>query len=80
LPSLLKGSSSRRSIHADELKDSREAQRVKDLKSKTDRQKERADREREKAEKEKQKKEEKERSESRISVLMGRKRGKVSFP
>jgi dual specificity tyrosine-phosphorylation-regulated kinase 2/3/4 len=80
LPSLLKGSSSRRSLHADELKDPKEAQRVKDnLKSKADREKERMDREREKAEREKQKKEEKERSESRISVLMGRKRGKVSF-
>ena len=64
LPSLLKGSSSRRSLHADKSdsnKDVKENQRARDEKEKL----------------EKQKKEDKERSESRISVLMGRKRGKV---
>ncbi|GJE97061.1 dual specificity protein kinase domain-containing protein [Phanerochaete sordida] len=61
LPSLLKGSSSRRSLHSDKEKsDSRSG---KDEGRTTD--------------KEKQKKEEKDRSESRISVLMGRKRGKT---
>lgn len=62
LPSLLKGSSSRRSLHSDKEKsDSRSAK------------------EEARAEKEKHKKDEKDRSESRISVLMGRKRGKVSL-
>jgi dual specificity tyrosine-phosphorylation-regulated kinase 2/3/4 len=61
LPSLLKGSSSRRSFHAEKNDDS---QRAKDA-------------EKEKLERERQKKEDKDRSESRISVLMGRKRGKV---
>lgn len=66
LPSLLKGSSSRRSLHSDS-KDAKERQRVHD-----------AEREKEKkTEKERQKKEDKDRSESRISVLMGRKRGKA---
>ncbi|KAK0445384.1 hypothetical protein EV421DRAFT_1890266 [Armillaria borealis] len=60
LPSLLKGSSSRKSLHSD----SRES--VKDSPRKDS----------EKARSEK-KKEDKERSESRISVLMGRKRGKT---
>ncbi|KAK0210456.1 CMGC/DYRK/DYRK2 protein kinase [Desarmillaria ectypa] len=60
LPSLLKGSSSRKSLHSD----SRES--VKDSPRKDS----------EKARLEK-KKEDKERSESRISVLMGRKRGKT---
>ncbi|KAI0948418.1 hypothetical protein AcV7_009169 [Taiwanofungus camphoratus] len=63
LPSLLKGSSSRRSLHSDkeksDAKSSKEGQSTKDV------------------EKDKQKKEDKERSESRISVLMGRKRGKT---
>ena len=63
LPSLLKGSSSRRSLHSDKEKsDSKSAKEDGRL-----------------TDKEKQKKEEKDRSESRISVLMGRKRGKVSF-
>lgn len=65
LPSLLKGSSSRRSLHSDkeksDAKSSKDSSRGKD------------------SDKEKPKKEEKERSESRISVLMGRKRGKVRW-
>lgn len=60
LPSLLKGSSSRRSLHSDREKS--DAKSGKEAGS----------------EKEKHKKDEKDRSESRISVLMGRKRGKVS--
>lgn len=60
LPSLLKGSSSRRSLHSDKEKSD----------SKSGRDDGRSD-------KEKTKKDEKDRSESRISVLMGRKRGKV---
>ena len=64
LPSLLKGSSSRRSLHSDKEKSD----------AKNAREEARHARE---AEKEKHKKEDKERSESRISVLMGRKRGKV---
>ncbi|KAJ7184093.1 hypothetical protein C8R46DRAFT_937896 [Mycena filopes] len=69
--SLLKGSSSRRSLHADSKEAARELQRTKD-----------AEKEKEKIlkaerEKQKQKKEDKDRSESRISVLMGRKRGKT---
>lgn len=69
LPSLLK-SSSRRSLHGDKsdaAKETKESARSKDLekeKSKQD-------------QKEKSKQDQKERSESRISVLMGRKRGKV---
>ena len=63
LPSLLKGSSSRRSLHSDkeksDAKSSKDSSRSKD------------------SDKEKPKKEEKDRSESRISYLMGRKRGKV---
>lgn len=59
LPSLLKGSSSRRSLHSDSQKS--------DAKSGKDTDKE----------KDRQKREDKDRSESRISVLMGRKRGKV---
>ena len=71
LPSLLKGSSSRRSLNADAKDAAKEVQKAKDA---AEKEKARADR----AEKEKQKKDEKERSESRISVLMGgRKRGKV---
>ena len=61
LPSLLKGSSSRRSLHSD--------------KEKSD---SRSGKDESRSDKEKQKKEDKDRSESRISVLMGRKRGKVS--
>ncbi len=74
-PSLLK-SSSRRSLHSDS-KDAakelaKEAQRAKDA----DRE---SEKERHKAEKERQKKEDKDRSESRISVIINRKRGKVSL-
>lgn len=64
LPSLLKSSSSRRSLHNDAKDAAKEIQRAKDAAEK------------DKARAEKQKKEE--RSESRISVLMGgRKRGKT---
>ncbi|KAH8108194.1 hypothetical protein BXZ70DRAFT_884904 [Cristinia sonorae] len=59
LPSLLKGSSSRRSLHSDRDKDTKS---TKDPKG---------------SDKEKTKKDDKDRSESRISVLMGRKRGKT---
>ncbi|KAG6816950.1 hypothetical protein H0H87_001465 [Tephrocybe sp. NHM501043] len=71
LPSLLK-SSSRRSLHSDSKETAKELQKLKDA------EKERA--KQEKVEKERQKKEDKDRSESRISVLMGgvtRKRGKT---
>lgn len=73
LPALLK-SSSRRSLHAD-AKDAakelaKEAQRAKEAARESEK-------ERQKAEKERQKKEDKDRSESRISVIMNRKRGKV---
>jgi len=71
LPSLLKGSSSRRSLHTDSKDAAKEIQRAKDA---AEKERSRASR----AEKETQKKDEKERSESRLSVLMGgRKRGKV---
>jgi len=74
LPSLLKGSSSRRSLHADSKDAAKlEIQRAKDAARDAEKEKARL----EKLEKEKQKKEDKDRSESRISVLMGRKRGKV---
>lgn len=64
LPSLLKGSSSRRSLHSDKEKnDSKHHSSSKDNSSSS--------------RPEKSKKDEKDRSESRISVLMGRKRGKV---
>lgn len=71
IPSLLKGSSSRKSLHAGDKSDTgrdsdRDANRSKQ-------------KEKEKAERSRLKKEEKERSESRISVLMGRKRGKVGL-
>ncbi|KAL6309179.1 hypothetical protein BKA93DRAFT_724499 [Sparassis latifolia] len=63
IPSLLKGSSSRRSLHSDkeksDAKSSKEGSTSKD------------------SEREKSKKDERDRSESRISVLMGRKRGKT---
>ncbi|KAI0637280.1 hypothetical protein C8Q77DRAFT_559238 [Trametes polyzona] len=62
LPSLLKGSSSRRSLHSDKEKS--------DAKSSRDTAASSSDRER-------HKKDDKDRSESRISVLMGRKRGKT---
>ncbi|KAI0688750.1 hypothetical protein BC835DRAFT_285298 [Cytidiella melzeri] len=64
LPSLLKGSSSRRSLHSDKEKS--------DAKSAKEEARHARD-----AEKERQKRDDKERSESRISVLMGRKRGKT---
>jgi dual specificity tyrosine-phosphorylation-regulated kinase 2/3/4 len=74
LPSLLKGSSSRRSLHAeksDSKDSSNDSKRAKDV--------ERSAKETAKLQKEKQKREDKDRSESRISVMMGRKRGKVYF-
>ena len=66
LGSLLKGSTSRRNLQAgkDEPKSDRESRRARDTDGG-------------KSDKEKVKKDEKDRSESRISVLMGRKRGKV---
>ena len=66
LSSLLKGSTSRRNLQAgkDEPRSDRESRRARDTDGG-------------KSDKEKAKKEEKDRSESRISVLMGRKRGKV---
>lgn len=70
LPSLLK-SSSRRSLHAESKEAAREIQKAKDAEKERGKQ--------EKLEKERQKKEDKDRSESRISVLMGRRRGKVRF-
>lgn len=69
IPSLLKGSSSRKSLHGGDKSDT-----GKDSDRDVNRSKQK---EKEKAERSKLKKEEKERSESRISVLMGRKRGKV---
>ena len=72
IPSLLKGSSSRKSLHGGDKSDTG---RDSDRDANRSRQKEK-----EKAERSKLKKEDKERSESRISVLMGRKRGKVSNP
>lgn len=66
LPSLLKGSSSRRSLHGD----------IKDSASKNMKELDESKRDKARSDKEK-KKDEKDRSESRISVLMGRKRGKV---
>lgn len=66
LGSLLKGSSSRRNLQSgkDDPKSDRESRRVRDTDGG-------------KSEKEKAKKDDKDRSESRISMLMGRKRGKV---
>ncbi|KAI0303440.1 hypothetical protein B0F90DRAFT_1935362 [Multifurca ochricompacta] len=66
LGSLLKGSSSRRNLQSgkDDTKSDREGRRARDNDGG-------------KSDKEKAKKEEKDRSESRISVLMGRKRGKT---
>lgn len=69
LPSLLK-SSSRRSLHADAKDAAKEAQRAKDAARELEKEKT-------KLEKERQKKEDKDRSESRISVIINRKRGKV---
>jgi len=68
--SLLK-SSSRRSLHADAKDVAKEAQKVKDIARESEKEKA-------KLEKERQKKEDKDRSESRISVIINRKRGKVS--
>ncbi|KAF7971643.1 hypothetical protein HWV62_20682 [Athelia sp. TMB] len=73
IPSLLKGSSSRRSLHGDKSDSASEAKRSKEV-EKAERE---AAKESAKLQKEKQKKEDKERSESRISVMMGRKRGKT---
>ncbi|KAF5365620.1 hypothetical protein D9758_003147 [Tetrapyrgos nigripes] len=70
LPSLLKGSSSRKSLHSDSKEAVKDAQRARDAAKE-------AEREKTRVEKEKLKKEEKDRSESRISALMGRKRGKT---
>ncbi|KAJ6611802.1 hypothetical protein B0H10DRAFT_2055222 [Mycena sp. CBHHK59/15] len=67
--SLLKGSTSRRSLHADSKEAAKELQKIKDAEKEKGKL--------EKAEKEKQRKDDKDRSESRISVLMGRKRGKT---
>lgn len=66
LPSILKGSSSRKSVHVDKnmgIRDSDVESRARDSGT----------------ENLKTKKDDKDRSESRISVLMGRKRGKVSY-
>jgi dual specificity tyrosine-phosphorylation-regulated kinase 2/3/4 len=71
LPSLLKGSNSRRSVHGGDKSDS-------EKKAKEEKIREKEEKLREKEKKKEDKKEEKERSESRISVLMGRRRGKVS--
>ncbi|KAF7311678.1 CMGC/DYRK/DYRK2 protein kinase [Mycena kentingensis (nom. inval.)] len=68
--SLLK-SSSRRSLHADSKEAAKELQKMKEA----EKEKERLARI--EKEKERQKKDDKDRSESRISVLMGRKRGKT---
>ncbi|PVF99135.1 hypothetical protein CPB86DRAFT_784142 [Serendipita vermifera] len=70
LPSLLKGSNSRRSVHAGDKSDS-------EKKAKEEKIREKEEKLREKERKREDKKEEKERSESRISVLMGRRRGKT---
>ncbi|KAF4615076.1 hypothetical protein D9613_002862 [Agrocybe pediades] len=67
--SLLK-SSSRRSLHADTKDATKEAQKAKDSSRESDKEKA-------KLEKERQKKEDKDRSESRISVIINRKRGKT---
>lgn len=69
LPSLLK-SSSRRSLHADAKDAAKEAQRAKEIARELEKEKA-------KLEKERQKKEDKDRSESRISVIINRKRGKT---
>ncbi|KDR81400.1 hypothetical protein GALMADRAFT_113652 [Galerina marginata CBS 339.88] len=69
LPSLLK-SSSRRSLHADAKDAAKELQKAKDAARESEK-------ERIKQEKERQKKEDKDRSESRISVIINRKRGKT---
>ncbi|RXW24131.1 hypothetical protein EST38_g1693 [Candolleomyces aberdarensis] len=68
LPSLLK-STSRRSLHSDSKEGSKE-QKAKDAARESEKVKAKSD-------KEKSKKDDKDRSESRISVLMGRKRGKT---
>lgn len=68
LPSLLKGSSSKKSLQAQADKD-KEREREREEKRERQLEKER--------ERQQKKEDDKERSESRISVLMGRKRGKV---
>lgn len=72
LPSLLKGSNSRRSLHGGDKSDAEKKQR--EEKSR-EREREREEKAREKERRKEEKKEE--RSESRISVLMGRRRGKT---
>ncbi|KZP29987.1 hypothetical protein FIBSPDRAFT_1038668 [Athelia psychrophila] len=72
IPSLLK-SSSRRSLHGDKSDSASEAKRSKEV-EKAERE---AAKDAAKLQKEKQKREDKDRSESRISVMMGRKRGKT---
>lgn len=74
LPSLLKGSSSRRSLHSESKEAAKEIQRVKEALKEAEKERARQ----EKTEKERQKKEDKDRSESRISNLISRKRGKAS--
>ncbi|THU99372.1 hypothetical protein K435DRAFT_827726 [Dendrothele bispora CBS 962.96] len=70
LPSLLKGSSSRKSLHSDSKEAVRDAQRAREATKD-------AERERTRLEKEKIKKDERDGSGGRISALMGRKRGKT---
>ena len=78
LPSLLKGSSSRRSLHGDKS-DSRDSLMERQRSKDGDKSEKGLAKENAKLLKERQKKEDKDRSESRISVMMGRKRGKVNF-
>lgn len=78
LPSLLKGSNSRKSLYGGEKSDTEKRQkeersREREREKEREKEKAREDKERRKEEK----KEEKERSESRISVLMSRRRGKT---
>ena len=80
LPSLLKGSNSRKSLHGGDKSDVERRQkeeRSREREREKEREKEKAKEEKER--KKEEKREEKERSESRISVLMGRRRGKVLF-
>lgn len=84
LPSLLKGSSSKRSLHSTgDKSDSEKKAKEEKAEGKRREREQEAETEkgkaREKALQKEKKKEDKERSESRISVLMGRKRGKVSL-
>ena len=68
-PAILRGSSSRRSLQADKSDPGKNPKDAASTKA--------AEKEAEKPEKERQRKDDKDRSESRISVLIGRKRGKV---